>query len=260
MNKSRFVWHDLNVMDVEAARRFYGEAFNWSFEDGGGKDPYVHIKAGDQQIGGIRRSGKASKVPSHWLGYIGVDDVAATVDKIVTAGGKVQLPTTQIDKVGTFAVTSDPNGAMFSPWKSARAGDDQEPAGPPRNGTFCWDELVATDPDAAERFYVSVFGWGAQKRDMGPAGVYTQFFRPGTSGGHNGQPSGAGGMMKAPPGVPHSYWVPYVTTADVDALNAKAKRLGATIMVPPTDIPSMGRFSCWSDPQGAAIAVIAFTR
>jgi len=26
--------------------------------------------------------------------------------------------------------------------------------------------------------------------------------------------------------------------------------------VPPTDIPNVGRFSCWSDPQGAAIAVL----
>jgi predicted enzyme related to lactoylglutathione lyase len=28
-------------------------------------------------------------------------------------------------------------------------------------------------------------------------------------------------------------------------------------MVPPTDIPNVGRFACWSDPQQAAIAVLA---
>lgn len=32
--KSRFVWHDLNTNDSEAAKRFYGELFNWHFDPG----------------------------------------------------------------------------------------------------------------------------------------------------------------------------------------------------------------------------------
>ena len=43
MNKHRFVWHDLNAKDVEQAKRFYGEAFNWSFEKGD-SGPYLHIQ------------------------------------------------------------------------------------------------------------------------------------------------------------------------------------------------------------------------
>jgi predicted enzyme related to lactoylglutathione lyase len=31
-------------------------------------------------------------------------------------------------------------------------------------------------------------------------------------------------------------------------------------MVPPTDIPNVGRFACWSDPQQASIAVIQMPR
>jgi predicted enzyme related to lactoylglutathione lyase len=33
-------------------------------------------------------------------------------------------------------------------------------------------------------------------------------------------------------------------------------RLGATVTVPPTDIPNVGRFAVWLDPQQATIAIL----
>jgi len=51
-------------------------------------------------------------------------------------------------------------------------------------------------------------------------------------------------------------WPPYVAVANTDSLCELASRLGATVMVPPTDIPDVGRFACWSDPQQASIAVL----
>jgi predicted enzyme related to lactoylglutathione lyase len=71
-----------------------------------------------------------------------------------------------------------------------------------------------------------------------------------------GDPISAGGVMKSPPGVPHSFWLPYVHVDNTDALCEKAKRLGANVTVPPTDIPNVGRFACWMDPQQASIAVL----
>jgi predicted enzyme related to lactoylglutathione lyase len=37
-------------------------------------------------------------------------------------------------------------------------------------------------------------------------------------------------------------------------------QLGAQIAVPPTDIPGVGRFACWSDPQQASIAILQSPR
>jgi hypothetical protein len=31
----RFVWHDRNTKDLEGAKRFYGEVFNWSYRESG---------------------------------------------------------------------------------------------------------------------------------------------------------------------------------------------------------------------------------
>ncbi len=256
MNQHRFVWHDLNTKDVEGAKRFYGEVFNWKFDKSDGE--YAHIKAGDQMIGGIRTLGANEHQPPSWLGYVLVDDVAATVATIEKQKGRVYMPTTVMDKVGTFAVTADPTGAVFAPWRSARAEENQPEttAVMPKPYTFCWDELVTTDPDAAAKFYVAVLGWQPHAVDMGGGSTYTLFHRPGTTG-PNGQPIGAGGMMKSPPGLPHSFWLPYVAVGNVDQASDKAKRLGGAVMVPPTDIPNVGRFACWADPQQAAIAVLA---
>jgi predicted enzyme related to lactoylglutathione lyase len=181
MNTHRFVWHDLNTKDLAGSKRFYGEIFNWKL-DASANGPYVHITAGDKMIGGMRQMSPQESQPPNWLGYIGVADVAATVGKITSAGGKIYMPTTTMPNVGTFAVTGDPSGAAFAPWKSARAGEDVEHAGPPPVGAFCWDELVTTDPAAASTFYANVFGWAPKAENMGAAGTYTLFNRPGTTG------------------------------------------------------------------------------
>jgi predicted enzyme related to lactoylglutathione lyase len=254
MNKHRFVWHDLNTKDLDGSKKFYGEIFNWKFESSE-NGPYIHIKAGDQMIGGVRLMGANEPQPPNWLGYIVVDDVAATVSSITGAGGKVYMPTTKMENVGTFAVTADPTGAVFAPWKSARPAEDAEQQGAPKPFTFCWDELVSTDPSAAGAFYEKVFGWKQRPVDMGGGMIYTLLDRPGVKNAKGDQAS-AGGMMKSPEGVPHSFWLAYVAVDNCDKIAERATRLGANVTVPPTDIPNVGRFACWLDPQQASIAIL----
>jgi uncharacterized protein len=251
MSKNRFVWHDLSTSDVEGAKRFYGEIFNWKFD---GEPSYQHIKAGDEMIGGIRKLGADEKQPPSWLGYVVVDDVAKCVASIKGAGGNVYVPTQVMENVGTFAVTADPTGAVFAPWKSARPGEDVEKTTMPGPFTFVWDELMSTDPDKAAAFYSKVFGWAAKPMDMGGGMIYSLLERPGTKNPFREGPNAAGGMMKSPMGV--SFWLAYVGVDDCDKRCAQAERLGGKIMVPAQDIPNVGRFACWSDPQGAAIAVL----
>ncbi|HTL31788.1 MAG TPA: VOC family protein [Kofleriaceae bacterium] len=251
MNKHRFVWHDLSTTDAEASKRFYGEVFNWKFD---GDKSYWHIKAGDEMIGGIRQMDANEKQPPNWLGYVVVDDVAKCVETIKGAGGNVFVPPQTMENVGTFAVTADPTGAVFSPWKSARAGEDVEKTTAPGPFTFVWDELMTTDTDKAGAFYNKVFGWAAKPQDMGGGMIYNLLERPGTKNPFREGPNAAGGMMKSPMGV--SFWLAYVGVDDCDKRSAHAERLGGKIMVPAQDIPGVGRFACWSDPQGAAIAVL----
>jgi predicted enzyme related to lactoylglutathione lyase len=254
MNKHRFVWHDLNTKDLDGSKKFYGEVFHWKL-DASANGPYTHVMAGEQMIGGIRAMGPGEPGPTSWLGYIVVDDVAATVSSITSAGGKVYMPPTTMEKVGTFAVTADPTGAVFAPWKNARPEEDVERSTMPQPFTFCWDELVSTDPSSAGAFYDKVFGWKPRAVEMGGGMTYTLLDRPGVKSARGDQAS-AGGMMKSPPGVPYSFWLPYVAVDSCDKLCERAARLGAKVTVPPTDIPNVGRFACWLDPQQAAIAIL----
>jgi uncharacterized protein len=254
MTKHRFVWHDLNTKDLDGSKKFYGEVFNWKFEASAGS-PYLHIKAGDDMIGGVRQMSANEPQPPSWLGYVAVDDVAKAVSTITGAGGKVYMPTTTLDNVGTFAVTADPTGGVFAPWKSARAGEDVEHIATPKPFTFTWDELMTTDPASAGAFYDRVFGWKPRPMEMGGGMTYTLLDRPGVKNAKGDQMS-AGGMMKSPQGVPYSFWLPYVSVDNCDKLCERATRLGAKVMVPPQDIPNVGRFACWSDPQQASIAIL----
>ncbi len=78
-----------------------------------------------------------------------------------------------------------------------------------------------------------------------------------SAGGAN---SGQGGIMPMPPaaqGRPPA-WISYVTVDNPDATAQQAEKLGGKIVVPPRNIPEVGRFAVIQDPQGAAIAIITY--
>jgi hypothetical protein len=62
--------------------------------------------------------------------------------------------------------------------------------------------------------------------------------------------------MAGQPGQSFSYWLAYVAVPSADDTVAKVKRLGGQVMVEPMDIPNVGRFAVFSDPQRATIAVL----
>ncbi len=116
----------------------------------------------------------------------------------------------------------------------------------PATGTFCWNELMTPDVDAAKSFYSQLFGWESKETDMGPQGTYTIYSAAGKD---------CAGMMKTPNEHVPPTWLSYVTVEDVDASTSKAEGLGATVCVKPTDIPGMGRFSVIIDPTKAALGL-----
>lgn len=118
------------------------------------------------------------------------------------------------------------------------------------HGAFSWCELMTSDPSAAKNFYSKLFGWGLEEMNMGMPYTVVK------AGGQH-----VGGIMATPPnaqGMP-PMWGCYVTVDDVDAVAKNAEQLGGKILVPPQDIPSVGRF-CWiQDPQGASIGAIKYS-
>ena len=60
-------------------------------------------------------------------------------------------------------------------------------------------------------------------------------------------------------GVP-PHWLGYITVDSVDTSTSKAESLGATVYVPPTDIPNIGRFSVIADPTGGTLGLFQSAR
>ena len=101
---------------------------------------------------------------------------------------------------------------------------------------------MTPDPEAAKRFYGTLFGWTLEDMDMGQ-GTYTVI----KAGG-----AGIGGIMKRPPecapdASPH--WGTYVTVEDVDATTRKAEALGARPWSRRRTSPRSDAFTCSKTPK-----------
>ena len=121
-----------------------------------------------------------------------------------------------------------------------------------RQGMFSWHELMTDNVEGAKKFYTELLGWTLQEFPMEEGESYW-VVKVGDEG--------LGGIMRTPPaaaGVP-PHWGVYITVDNVDAAVKKAEQIGAKVLVPPTDIPKVGRFAVLQDPQGAAFAVITYS-
>lgn len=120
-----------------------------------------------------------------------------------------------------------------------------------QHGAFSWNELLTTDVAGAKAFYGELLGWTLQ--DDNSHGMEYTIARAGETmtGGIMAQPEQCRGMPPA--------WGAYVTVDNVDTLLPRVEKLGGRIVVPPMDIPSLGRFAVIQDPQGAVLSLISYT-
>jgi uncharacterized protein len=119
-----FCWADLNTPDVAAARKFYSQVFGWEIiddKDGKGDADYKHIKNGENFIGGIPPvRANNQRTPAHWLAYFLTSDCKGLAAKAKQLGGKALMEPMLMEDVGTIAVLSDPQGAVFALYQSIK--------------------------------------------------------------------------------------------------------------------------------------------
>jgi predicted enzyme related to lactoylglutathione lyase len=134
----------------------------------------------------------------------------------------------------------------------------EQPLAPPTSplrGRFVWHELLAHDVARGVAFYPSVTGWTVLTMPFpGATEPYTMFSRGDVP---------QAGLMAYPPEAPadaKAVWLPYMGTESVDATAREAVALGAKQLMPPTDIPTVGRIAVLMDPQGAQFALFTPSR
>lgn len=241
-------WTDLGTTSAAGAKKFYKGLLGWKLTDfpspAGGK--YTIATVNGKEVCGfypMSAEQKKMKAPPTWVPYVNVRNIAATLKKAKAAGGKVVVPAETMGDMGKMAVLLDPTGAAIALWqadKNPGAGIDGKP------GAVCWQDLNTPKPAVSSKFYLKTFGWKTTTTVAG--GMKYSMFVIGKSR--------ECGMWPTPlKNLPPS-WVTYFQVADCAKAVAKAKRLGAKVMMGTTVVPEMLSFAILRDPQGAAFGVL----
>jgi predicted enzyme related to lactoylglutathione lyase len=242
-----FCWIELGTTDQNAAKEFYGKLFGWTFVDTpmGPDSVYTIFKLKGRDVAAAYTLDPKQQpgAPPHWMIYVAAADADATARRSAELGGEVLTGAFDVFDLGRMAVLKDPAGAVCNVWQAGKntgLGIHNEP------GAFCWGQLNTSDTAKAEAFYKALFGWAAKTGSDGGM-TYTEW----TLGGVP-----IGGMMALPAdAAAPSHWLAYFAVDDCEKMAAKAAALGAATHVPPTDIPGVGPFAVFADPQGAAFAI-----
>lgn len=114
----------------------------------------------------------------------------------------------------------------------------------PETNPFIWHELVTPDQQTSGEFFCGLLGWQKRAVEAGGFGTYTLFQKGGVD---------IAGMMNPTANGPDErpHWHAYIAVEDVDACARRAPDLGGRVVIPPHDVPDVGRVCTVVDPMGA---------
>lgn len=108
---------ELPVDNVERAKKFYRETFNWQTEDLPEKN-YIIIKTGGEIDGEMLKRDYAKNIPNYPTITVNVDDIEMSIKKIKNAGGLILKDKTQVADLGFMAYFRDSEGNILSIWQN----------------------------------------------------------------------------------------------------------------------------------------------
>lgn len=103
-------------------------------------------------------------------------------------------------------------------------------------------EIGCRNSEETKEFYSNLFDWSIEQH--GPAGMIS-----------TGGEVGIGGHITELGHEPHNYTLVYVLVDDLAAYIKKAEGLGGSMVVPPTEVPGMGSFAWFKDPEGTTVGL-----
>lgn len=116
---------EIPARDPERAARFYREVFGWSIDLLPWERPYYKIR-GSASVSGTGREGidggitEAGGGIEHPLLVIHIEDadLETVLERIVAAGGAVDLPVSRVGEMGWWARFRDSEGNLLGLWRA----------------------------------------------------------------------------------------------------------------------------------------------
>jgi uncharacterized protein len=177
------------------------------------------------------------------MGYVGVDDVEATTERIRRLGGKVYVPPTTTN-IGRISVVADPQIANFGLVNGLKFGREQ-PTESGRPGHVGWHELLAEDWAKSFAFYSAIFGWQKSNSEI-DQDIYHPFSACGFT---------IGGIFTRHPTDPTPFWLFYFNVEDIGAAAERVRASGGQVFLNPEELPGGTLIARCLDPQGAFFAL-----
>lgn len=228
------VWCDLSAYRPDVARRFYSELFGWTWSGG----DYDFASAGDAVVAAVFEMPPKLKgigMPSFWMSYVSVSDVAESVATARANGGKIEL------EAADHALIRDPLGAGFT--VHSELGETAPVSNTPGrrhgHGYFC------SDLSAVTGFYDALFGWSFEETKHGYSEIRTR----------------QGKVIASAQELPddlrgkEQYWALQFSVAGLDQAERTARSAGASRVLR-TELPE-GPALLIFDPDGAALFLVA---
>ena len=247
-----FLWYELMTTDTDAAQAFYEPLLGWTFAASGtpGMDYRLGSKAGVEIVGMLELTDEMTQGGARpaWVGYVAVDDIAASLKSVPELGGQVHMGPNHLEGVGHMALIADPQGAPLYLIQPEGEASQSFAKHEPREGHCAWNELMSADQAGAHAFYTALFGWEkAESMDMGEMGSYDMY----SAGDYT-----LGAIMRKPDDMPASLWSYYFRVTEIDAAADGVKASGGQIVNGPMEIPGGEYIVNGIDPQGAMFSLI----
>lgn len=249
-------WVETLQPDPRAALGFHSALFGW---EGIGPGPmpnggeYFVARLHGDDVAGIATLPPGGAAKPAWTTYVCVDELEASVRRVLAAGGRVIVAPSDAQPAGRFAIVEDPNGAALGLWEpGSRKGAQRinEPS------AWAMSALLARDVQAATSFYATVFGWNAEPFDAGGARGFL-FRLPGYVGGTAEQPvprDVVAAAIQNDDGTGADQWSVDFWIDDVDAAVARVARRGGAVIAAPFDA-AVFRRAVIADPAGAVFSI-----
>jgi predicted enzyme related to lactoylglutathione lyase len=242
-----FAWYELLTTDVAAARTFYGKVVGWGAQDASTPAfSYSVFTACSAEVGGLMElplEGRRMGATPRWVGYVAVDDIDATAERLKQLGGRIYVPPTD-SNIGRVSIVIDPQTAAIGLVGGLRRGGASDSFDDP--GRIGWHELFATDAGEAFAFYCALFDWQPSGSQKDPLESYQPFAVDGRT---------IGGVFNKLPRAPVPFWLYYINVSDMDASLAAVRAGGGKVVQGPFELMAGHWISRCIDPQGAMFAL-----
>lgn len=228
-----FARYALRTTDLAAARTFYKQALGLELPDG-------MAEGSDLEAWPLHERAIAAGAPAHWLGQLAVDDVDATLSKLVERGSQALGPVVRGRDGTPFATVRDPFGSVIGVRASTA----------PKISSMAWHQLHTADADGAWALYNELFGWVHEQTIEVPkleGGLRLFAWRDGN------EVVGGVGNTGRWPGV-HAHWLFHLPVDDLEAALVRVRAHGGKVLEPFV-LPSGMRVVACDDPQGAAFGL-----